>query len=177
MDISNHCEIYLDDYRYVYLGEYDKIGYKTIITAKDNSQIKMIDKVQVGRAGEIHACNLGKINIGTETTFSCYLYMCSEKSLVEIREQCMFSYYVKLNVGSHRLINKNEGIDVTNRKSIIIGKHVWCGMGVTIMPWCQIGDESVVGASSLVNNEIPSNCTCAGNLAKVLRKNIEWFRK
>lgn len=134
MDISNHCEIYLDDYRYVYLGEYDKIGYKTIITAKDNSQIKMIDKVQVGRAGEIHACNLGKINIGTETTFCCYLYMCSEKSLVEIREQCMFSYYVKLNVGSHRLINKNEGIDVTNRKSIIIGKHVWCGMGVTIMP-------------------------------------------
>ena len=89
----------------------------------------------------------------------------------------MFSYYVKLNVGSHRLINKNEGIDVTNRKSIIIGKHVWCGMGVTIMPWCQIGDESVVGATSLVNNEIPTKCTCAGNPAKVLRKNIEWFRK
>lgn len=40
-----------------------------------------------------------------------------------------------------------------------------------------IGNGCVIGASSLVNNEIPSNCTCAGSPAKVLRSNIEWFTK
>lgn len=64
-------------------------------------------------------------------------------------------------------------MDITNKIPIIIGNHVWCGMGVIILPGTQIGDGSVIGVSSLINKKIPSNCTCAGNPAKVLRRDIE----
>lgn len=60
--------------------------------------------------------------------------MFSEKSLINIGEDCMFSFFVKINVGNHKLINKNDGMDITNRIPIIIGNHVWCGMGETILP-------------------------------------------
>lgn len=175
--ISKHCGICIVNNGYICLGENNKIGESIDLTAKNNSVIRFGNKVQVGRSGKIYACDFGEINIEKGSTFCEYLYMDSEKSQIYIGEDCMFSHYVRLNVGSHRLINKNDGTDITNKTSIIIGNRVWGGIGITIMPGCQIGDGSVIGASSLVNNEIPSNCTCAGNPAKVLRSNIEWFRK
>lgn len=161
----------------VKLGAIIKIDEGILITVKNNSHIKLSDKVEVGRYGEIGAFDFGKINIGLGTTFNDFLYMCSEKSLINIGKDCMFSYYIKINVGSHKLINKNDEMNITNKIPIIIGNHVWCGMGGIILPGTQIGDGSVIGASSLINKKIPSNCTCAGNPAKVLRRDIEWYRK
>lgn len=157
----------------VIFGAIIKIDEGILITVKNNSHIKLSDKVEVGRYGEIGAADFGKINIGLETTFNDFLYMCSEKSLINIGKDGMFSYYIKINVGSHKLINKNDGMDITNRIPIIIGNHVWCGMGETILLDTQIGDGSVIGVSSLINKKIPSSCTCAGNPAKVLRRDIE----
>ncbi len=98
------------------------------------------------------------------------------RSQINIGEDCMFSDYIKINVGNHKLIDKNDGTEITNRTPIIIGNHVWCGMGAALLSGCKIGNGSVVGASALVNKEIPSNCTCAGIPAKVLRRDVEWFR-
>lgn len=46
-----------------------------------------------------------------------------------------------------------------------------------LLPGCNVEDGCVIGVSSLVNKHVPKNSTCAGNPAKVLRNNIEWFRK
>jgi len=37
----------------------------------------------------------------------------------------MFSHYVKLNVGSHRLINKNDGTDITNPAKVLRSNIEW----------------------------------------------------
>lgn len=89
----------------------------------------------------------------------------------------MFSYYIKMNVGSHRLLDRTAMKDITNRASIEIGEHVWCGMNVTLLPGCHVEDGSVIGASSVVNKHISNNSTCAGNPVRVLKNDIEWFRK
>lgn len=50
-----------------------------------------------------------------------------------------------------------------------IGKNCWLGAGVIILPGITIGDNSVVGAGSVVTKDIPANVIAVGNPCKVLR--------
>lgn len=53
---------------------------------------------------------------------------------------------------------------------IKIGSNVWIGANVVILPNCQIGDNVVIGAGSVVTKSIPSNSICFGNPCKVIRE-------
>jgi acetyltransferase-like isoleucine patch superfamily enzyme len=53
-----------------------------------------------------------------------------------------------------------------------IGQCCFIGGGSIIMPGIQIGDESVVGAGSVVTKDVPSRCIVAGNPAQIIRENI-----
>lgn len=50
-----------------------------------------------------------------------------------------------------------------------IGKNCWLGAGVIVLPGVTIGDNSVIGAGSVVTKDIPSNVVAVGNPCKVLR--------
>lgn len=50
-----------------------------------------------------------------------------------------------------------------------IGKNVWLGEGVIVMPGVEIGDGCVIGAHSIVNKSIPANCIAVGAPAKVVK--------
>ena len=50
-----------------------------------------------------------------------------------------------------------------------IGKNCWLGSGVLVMPGVTIGDNSVIGAGSVVTRDIPANVVAVGNPCKVLR--------
>lgn len=51
-----------------------------------------------------------------------------------------------------------------------IGKNCWLGAGVLVMPGVTIGDNSVIGAGSVVTKDIPANVVAVGNPCKVLRE-------
>lgn len=53
---------------------------------------------------------------------------------------------------------------------IHIGKTVWIGANVTILPGVNIGDGSIIGAGSVVTKDIPANVIAAGNPCRVLRE-------
>lgn len=50
-----------------------------------------------------------------------------------------------------------------------IGKNCWFGAGVIVLPGVTIGDNTVIGAGSVVTKDIPSNVVAVGNPCKVLR--------
>ncbi len=52
--------------------------------------------------------------------------------------------------------------------SVHIGKNCWLGAGVLVMPGVTIGDNTVIGAGSVVTKDIPDNATAVGNYAKVI---------
>ena len=58
-----------------------------------------------------------------------------------------------------------------------IGKNVWLGAGVVVLPGVTIGDNSVIGAGSVVNKDIPANVVAVGNPCRVLREIGEKDRK
>jgi len=54
-------------------------------------------------------------------------------------------------------------------KPIEIGENVFIGCNSLILKGARIGNNSVVGAGSVVIGDIPGNCIAAGNPAKVIR--------
>ena len=52
-------------------------------------------------------------------------------------------------------------------------QNVWLGGDVKILAGVSIGDNTVIGAGSIVTKNIPSNVIAAGNPCKVLRNITE----
>lgn len=64
---------------------------------------------------------------------------------------------------------RNKGLEYA--KPIKIGDNVWIGGNVVILPGVSIGDNTVVGAGSVVTKDIPANVIAVGNPCRVLRDN------
>lgn len=54
-------------------------------------------------------------------------------------------------------------------KPILIEKNVWLGEGVKVLKGVTIGENSVIGAGSVVTKNIPSNIVAAGNPCKIIK--------
>lgn len=75
---------------------------------------------------------------------------------------------------SHGTMFTNDLFDSPDIKSWImrktyVGDNVRIGSNTTILP-VKIGDNSIIGAGSVVTKDVPPNCIVAGNPAKILRK-------
>lgn len=51
-----------------------------------------------------------------------------------------------------------------------IGNNVWIGSNAVILPGVTIGNNSVIGAGSVVTHDIPENVIAVGNPCRVLRE-------
>lgn len=51
-----------------------------------------------------------------------------------------------------------------------IGRNCWIGAGAVILPGVTVGDNSVIGAGSIVTRDIPPNVVAVGNPCRVLRE-------
>jgi maltose O-acetyltransferase len=46
---------------------------------------------------------------------------------------------------------------------------VWIGGGSILCPGCSVGDNTIIGAGSVVTKDIPANVVAAGNPCRVIR--------
>lgn len=53
---------------------------------------------------------------------------------------------------------------------IVVGHNVWFGGGVIVCAGVTVGDNTVVGAGSVVTRDLPPAVVAAGNPARVIRK-------
>ena len=66
------------------------------------------------------------------------------------------------------------------RAPVRIGRNVWIGRHVTVMPGVEIGDHSVIGAGSVVTSSVPPRTLAAGVPARVVRRlhaDDAWIRR
>lgn len=57
----------------------------------------------------------------------------------------------------------------TYAREVEIKNNVWIGGGSILLPGVTIGENSVIGAGSVVNRSIPENCVAVGNPCRVIR--------
>ena len=89
----------------------------------------------------------------------------------------------KITIGKNVLIGPNvtlcttgHPIDPAHRQDgmysfpITIGDNVWLGGNVMVLPGVTIGENSVIGAGSVVTKDIPANVVAFGSPCKVYRE-------
>lgn len=100
---------------------------------------------------------------------------------VFINACCNFQDQGGITIGDGSLIGHkavlatlNHGIAPEDRGSlypspIVIGKNVWLGASVTILPGVTIGDHAIIAAGAVVTSDVRANTIVAGVPAKEIR--------
>ncbi|MBL0358091.1 MAG: acyltransferase [Chitinophagaceae bacterium] len=119
----------------------------------------------------------------------CMLSTHSKTAVISIGNHCGFSGTVigakeKIIIGDDVMCGANtlitdfdwHGILPHERKTssgdsspILIGNNVFIGYGSIVLKGVTIGDNSVIGANSVVTRDIPANVIAGGNPCKVIK--------
>jgi len=114
-------------------------------------------------------CDYGAhIELGADVflNFDCVFLDCAA---ITIGAQTQLGPAVQLYTATHPLDAAERVSGVEGARPIAIGRRVWLGGGAIVLPGVTIGDDTVVGAGSVVTRDLPSGVVAAGNPCRVLR--------
>ena len=89
---------------------------------------------------------------------------------IYVGDYTMIGPNVVLATAGHPILPELRPLAYQYNMPIHIGKNCWLGAGVIVLPGITIGDNSVIGAGSVVTKDIPANVVAVGNPCKVLRE-------
>lgn len=115
-------------------------------------------------------CDYGyNIEVG-DNFFANTNFVVLDGAKVKIGNNVFIAPNVGLYTAGHPLdaARRNEGLEYAY--PITIGDNVWIGGHVCIMPGVTIGNNTVIGAGSVVTKDIPANSLAVGNPCRVIRE-------
>lgn len=115
-------------------------------------------------------CDYGyNIKVGNEfyANFDCVILDVCD---VNIGNNVFFGPRVNIYTAAHPLEAEVRNSLLEYGKPVAIGNSVWIGGGAVILPGVTIGDNSVIGAGSVVTKDVPSGVVAVGNPCRILRK-------
>ena len=95
---------------------------------------------------------------------------CVDDTHIYVGDSTMFGPNVVLATANHPLLPELREKAYQYNLPIRIGKNCWLGAGVMVVPGVTIGDNTVIGAGSVVTKDIPADCLAVGNPCRVVRK-------
>ena len=110
-----------------------------------------------------HHTHLGK---GVYANFGLTLV---DDTHIHIGDHTMLGPNVVLAAGGHPILPELRERGMQFNMPIRIGRNCWLGAGVVVVPGVTIGDNTVIGAGSVVTRDIPANVVAVGNPCRVLR--------
>jgi acetyltransferase-like isoleucine patch superfamily enzyme len=120
----------------------------------------------------------------------CYISTLCAGASIRIGHSCGFSGTVigsaqSVQIGNHVMCGANSVITDTDwhpvdsaarlsgaegrSRPVILENNVWIGMGAIVLKGVRIGENSVIGAGSVVTTPIPADVVAAGQPARVIR--------
>lgn len=87
-----------------------------------------------------------------------------------IGDRVMFGPNVTVATPNHPILPELRRKGLQYNKPIRIGADVWIGANTVIVPGVTIGENSVIGAGSVVTRDIPAGVVAVGNPCRVLRE-------
>lgn len=131
----------------VHLGRWSWIGHGSKIRAHEG-------EVRIG----------AKTVLGQECTISAFQH-------VAIGRECIVADRVMLIDFDHGAVEVERPIRQQGiyKRDVDVGHNVWIGYGACILRGTTVGDNAIVGTSSVVTKDVPANAVVGGVPARVLR--------
>lgn len=107
--------------------------------------------------------------IGEKTFINHNAYL-MDGAEIKIGDSCFIGPNCGIYTAVHPIFFEERNKGFEKALPVTIGNNVWIGGDVTILPGVSIGDNTVIGAKSLVAEDIPSNVVAFGNPCRVRRK-------
>ncbi len=105
-------------------------------------------------------------NINIFQTPGCYWQ--NHDGNIYIGKNCWIGPNVGVITTNHDIHNPSQHVE---GKDIILGDSCWIGMNSTILPGVVLGNNTVVGAGSVVTKSFPNgNCVIGGVPAKIIKQ-------
>lgn len=137
-------------------------------------------KIEIGKSCEFVSTSL--INY-RGVSHKCILNTGCEGAEIIIGDNCGFSgvsivsdNLVKIGnnvtIGADTLIGDRDDhteLYASDAKPVIIDRNVWIGMHCIVLKGVHIGENSIIGAGSIVTKDIPANSIAAGIPCKVIK--------
>jgi acetyltransferase-like isoleucine patch superfamily enzyme len=123
----------------------------------------------VGHGSKIR-CHEGEVRIGAksvlgqECTISAFQH-------VSIGRECIVADRVMLIDFDHGVVEterpiRDQGI---YKRDVRVGHNVWIGYGACILRGATVGDNAIIGTSTVVTKDVPDNAVVGGAPSRVLR--------
>ena len=109
----------------------------------------------------------GHIKIGDNVLVMNGVRISSAKEII-IGDGCMLANFCYIMDSDwHDIYNRN--ISPGKSSSVILENNVWVGDSAIICKGVRIGENSIIGAGSVVREDVPPNAVAIGNPAKVVK--------
>jgi galactoside O-acetyltransferase len=96
---------------------------------------------------------------------------------IYVGDHCLIAPNVVISTSGHPVLPILREHNYVYNLPVRIGRNVWIGSGAQINPGVSIGDNSVIGAGSVVTGDIPENSVAYGVPCRVVREVGEKDRK
>jgi acetyltransferase-like isoleucine patch superfamily enzyme len=135
----------------LYLGRWSWIGHGCKIRAHEG-------EVRIG----------AKTVLGQECTISAFQH-------ISIGRECIVADRVMLIDFDHGVVETERPIRLQGiyKRDVRVGNNCWIGYGACILRGATVGDNAIVGTSSVITKNVPANAVVAGAPARVLRMRPE----
>jgi acetyltransferase-like isoleucine patch superfamily enzyme len=116
------------------------------------------------RAHEGHVSIGAKTVMGQECTISAYQH-------VSIGRECIIADRVMMIDFDHGMVEVERPIREQGiyKRDVDVGHNVWIGYAACVLRGVKVGDNSVVGTSSVVTCDVPANAIVGGVPARLIR--------
>jgi acetyltransferase-like isoleucine patch superfamily enzyme len=125
-----------------------------------------------------YAIGCSKIAIGNRVVIrpNCMLFAETNELMdvsINIEDDVMLGSGVHIYVSNHSF--SMADIPIINQghmpaKPVLLKKGCWIGANVILLPGVEIGQNSVIGAGSVVTKSIPDRVLAVGNPAKIIKQ-------
>jgi len=145
------------------------LGPRLQLQTGRDAEIRFGRFVWLGHGTKIR-CHEGCVEIGPKTVLGqeCTI---SAYQRISIGQQCVIADRVMFIDFDHSVADPEQPIRKQGiyKRDVVVGSNVWIGYGAQILRGVTVGDNAIIGASSVVTRDIPANAVAAGTPARVVR--------
>jgi len=116
----------------------------------------------------LHA-NWGKHTHLGDNVYANFNLTLVDDTHIYIGDYVQIGHNVTIATAGHPIEPQRRKKSIQFNIPVHIGDNVWIGANSVILPGVTIGENSVIGAGSIVNKDIPNDVVAVGNPCRVLR--------